>query len=97
MAKRKKPAKVQKRGKLPRGKSATRGKAGRSKAARSQAKKRTAAQPKPERAPAKKAARRVKRPIPPAAERIGVDEIGQPAPGVIDVSAAEEEEVRKAS
>jgi len=96
MAKRKKPAKVQKRAKPQRGKSATRGKARRSKTARGQAKKRTVAKAKP--APVKKAARRTKQPVvAPAVETTVIDVIEQPAPGVITVTEIEETEVRKAS
>jgi hypothetical protein len=98
MAKRKKPAKVQKRGKLPKTKSATRGKARRSKAAQGQAKKRTVAKAKPKPAPVKKAARRIKQPVvAPAVETTVIDVIEQPAPGVITVTEIEETEVRKAS
>lgn len=96
MAKRKKPAKVQKRAKLRRGNSATRGKARRSKAAQGQAKKRTVAKAQPKRAPVKKAARRVKQPVvAPAVETTVIDAIEQPAPGVITVTEIEETEVRK--
>jgi hypothetical protein len=80
MAKRKKGSKVQKRGKLPKGKSATRGKA--RKAVRAKA--------KPKRAPVKKAARKVKQPLALVVETIAVDVIEQPAPGVITVTEVEE-------
>jgi hypothetical protein len=94
MAKRKKRAKVQKRGKLPRGKSATRAKARRvSKAAK--ATKRTVARAKPKPAPVKRAARKVKQPVTPVVETVAVEVIEQPAPGVITVT--EVEETRKAS
>ena len=96
MAKRKKPAKVQRRAK--RGNSATRSKARQSKAARGQAKKRTVAKAKPKRAPVKKAARRIKQPVvAPAVETTVIDVIEQPAPGVITVTEIEETQVRKAS
>jgi hypothetical protein len=98
MAKRKKPAKVQKRAKLRRGNSATRGKARRLKAARGQAKKRTVTKAKAKRAPMKKAVRRMKQSVvAPAVETTVVDVIEQPAPGVITVTEIEETEVRKAS
>jgi len=97
MAKRKKPAKAQKRAKPRRGNSAKRGKARRVKAARGQAKKRTVAKAKPKRAPVKQAARRVKQPVAPAVETTVIDVIEQPAPGVITVTEIEETEVRKAS
>jgi hypothetical protein len=88
MAKSKKRAKVQKRGKLPRGKSATRGKG--SKSARAKATKRTVVTAKPKRAPAKKAARKVKQPVAPVVETVAVEVIEQPAPGVITVTEVEE-------
>ena len=91
MAKRRKAPKVQKRGKLPRGKSATRGKARRVfKAAN-----RTIAKAKPKRSPVKKAARKVKQIVTPLVETVAVKVIEQPAPGVITVT--EVEETRKAS
>ncbi len=93
MAKRKKRAKVQKRGKLPGGKLATRGKA--RKSARAKAAKRTVAKAKPKRAPVKKAARRIKRPVAPVVETVAVEVIEQPAPGVITVTEVEETEVRE--
>ena len=97
MAKSKKP-KVQKRGKLPRGKSATRGTARReSKAARGKATKRTVARAKPKHAPVKKAARKVKPPVTRVVETVAVEVIEQPAPGAITVTEVEETEVRKAS
>ena len=85
MAKRKKASKVQKRGKLPRGKSAKRGKARKAAPA-----KRTVAKAKPKRAPVKKAARRMKQPVTPAVETVAVEVIEQPAPGVITVTEVEE-------
>ena len=86
MANRKKRSKVQKRGKLPRRKSATRGKARKvSKSARGKATKRTVARAKPKRATVKKAARKVKQPVAPAVETVAVEVIEQPAPGVITV------------
>ena len=94
MAKRKKASKVQKRGKLPRGNSAKRGKA-RKAAKAAKATTRTVGRAKPKRAPVKKAARKVKRPVTPVVETIVVDVIEQPAPGVITVT--EIEETRKAS
>jgi hypothetical protein len=91
MAKSKKRAKVQKRGKLPRAKSATPGKA------RKAAQAKTAAKAKPKRTPVKKAARKVKQPVAPVVETVAVEVIEQPAPGVITVTEVEETEVRKAS
>jgi hypothetical protein len=96
MAKRKKASKVQKRGKLPRRKSATRGKARKvSKSARGKATKRMVAKAKPKHAAVKKAARKVKRPVTPVVETVAVEVIEQPAPGVITVT--EVEETRQAS
>jgi hypothetical protein len=89
MAKRKKGSKVQKRGKLPKGKSATRGKA------RKAVQAKTVAKAKPKHAPAKKAARKVNRPVAPVVETVAVEAIEQPAPDVITVT--EVEEIRKAS
>jgi hypothetical protein len=83
MAKRKKQSKVQKRGKLPKAKSAKRPRARRAKAA-----KRTVAKAKPKRAPAKKAVR--KQPVAPVVETVAVEVIEQPAPGVITVAEVEE-------
>jgi len=98
MAKRKKASKVQKRGKLPRRKSATRGKARKvSKSARGKATKRTVARAKPKRATVKKAVRKVKQPVTPVVETVAVEVIEQPAPGVITVTEVEETEVRNAS
>ena len=88
MAKRKKRAKVQKRGKLLSGNSAKRGKA--RKSARAKAAKRTVARAKPKRARAKKTARKVKQPIAPVVETVAVEVIEQPAPGVITVTEVEE-------
>ena len=85
MAKRKKASKVQKRAKLRRGKSAKRGKARKAAPA-----KRTVAKAKPKRAPAKKAARRMKQPVTPAVETVAVEVIEQPAPGVMTVTEVEE-------
>ena len=89
MAKGKKRAKVQKRGKLAKGKTANRGKA------RKVAKvaKRTVAGAKPKRAPVKKVARKVKQPVVPVVETVAVEVIEQPAPGAV----TEVEEIRKAS
>ena len=89
MAKRKKRAKVQKRGKLPRGNSATRGKARKG----AKAAQRTVARAKPKRAPVKKAPRRIKQPVVAAVETVAVEVIEQP----VAVTAGEETEVRKAS
>jgi hypothetical protein len=87
MAKRKKGSKAQKRGKLPRRKSATRGKSPRvSKAAP----KPTVAKAKPKRASVKKAARKVKQPVTPVVETVAVEVIEQPAPGVITDTEVEE-------
>jgi hypothetical protein len=94
MAKSKKRAKAQKRGKLPRRNK--RGKARRvSKAAK--ATKRMVASAKPKRTAAKKAARRMKQPVAPVVETVAVEVIEQPAPGVIAVTEVEETEVRQAS
>jgi len=89
MAKGKKRAKVQKRGKLAKGKTANRGKA------RKVAKvaKRTVTRAKPKRAPVKKVARKVKQPVVPVVETVAVEVIEQPAPGAV----TEVEEIRKAS
>ncbi len=95
MAKPKKGSKVQKRGKLPRRKSATPGKA--RKSVRAKAAKRAVAKAKPKRAPMKKAARRIRPPVAPVVETVAVEVIEQPAPGVITVTEVEESEVRKAS
>ena len=84
MAKRKKRSKAQKRGKLPRGKSATLGKA------RKAAQAKTAAKAKPKRAPAKKAARKAKPPVAPIVETTAVEMVEQPAPDVITVTEVEE-------
>jgi hypothetical protein len=86
MAKRKKPSKVQKRGKLPKGNAAKLRKAHK-----------TVAKAKPKRAPVKKAARRMKQPVTPAVETVAVEVIEQPDPGLITVTEIEETEVRKAS
>src|ERR1700751_828592 len=67
MAKRKKPSKVQKRGKLPKGNAAKLRKAHK-----------TVAKAKPKRAPVKKAARRMKQPVTPAVETVAVEVIEQP-------------------
>jgi hypothetical protein len=88
MAKRKKRTKVQKRGKLPRGNSATRGKARR--VSKAKATKRTVARAKPKRASVKKAARKVKQPVAPVVETVAVEVIEQPAPGVITITEVEE-------
>jgi hypothetical protein len=93
MAKRKKGSKVQKRAKLPKGKTANRGKARKV----AKAAKRTVAKAKPKPAPVKKVARKVKRPVTPVVETVAVEVIEQPAPGVITVTEVEETEVRKAS
>jgi hypothetical protein len=80
MAKRKKQSKAHKK------KAATaRGKARRAKAAQ-----RTVAKAKPKRAPVKKAARKVKRPVTPVVETVAAEIIEQPAPGVITVTEVEE-------
>jgi hypothetical protein len=78
MAKRKKGSKVQKRGKLPKGKSAKRGKT------------RKAVRAKPKAAPVKKATRKVKQPIALVVETVAVEVIEQPAPSII--TAGEDEE-----
>jgi hypothetical protein len=88
MAKRKKASKLQKRGKLPKGKSASRSKA------RKAAPAKTA---KPKRAPVKKAKRKVKQPVAPIVETVAVEVIEQPTPGVVTVTEVEETEIRKAS
>jgi hypothetical protein len=93
MAKGKKRAKVQKRGKLPKGKTAGFGKARKV----AKAAKRTVARAKPKPTPVKKAARKVKQPVTPVVETVAVEVIEQPAPGVITVTEVEETEVRKAS
>ena len=91
MAKRKKQSKVQKRGKLPKGKTASRGKARKvAKAAKQTVGK---AKPKPKRASVTKAAR--KQPVAPVVETVAVETIEQSAPGVIAVTQVEE--IRKAS
>jgi hypothetical protein len=75
-----------------------RGKAGKGpKTVRAKATKRTVANAKPKRASVKKTVRKVKRPIAPVVETMGVELIERPAPGAITVSEAEETEVRKAS
>jgi hypothetical protein len=93
VGKRKQGSKVQRRGKLPRGKSASRGKV--RKAAK--AAKRTVANAKPKRAPVKKAPRkeRMKQQFAPVVEIVATEVIEQPAPNVITVT--EVEETRKAS
>jgi hypothetical protein len=88
MAKGKKQSKVQKRAKLPKGKTASRGKARKV----AKAAKRTVARAKPKRAPVKKAAR----PVVAAVETVAVEVIEQTAPGVIIVTEVEETEVLKA-
>jgi hypothetical protein len=95
MAQRKKRSKVQKRGKLPRGNSATRGKASKvSKSTRGKATKRTVARAKPKRTPVKKAAwkERMKQPVAPVVETVAVEVIEQPA-----MTVTEAEQTRKAS
>jgi hypothetical protein len=59
--------------------------------------KRTAARPKPKRAPVKKVARKVKQPVAPVVETVAVELIEQPAPDVITVTEVEETEARKTS
>ena len=95
MAKRRKGSKVRKRAKLRRGNSAKRSKA--RKVAKSATKKRIVASAKPKRAPVKKAARKVKRPVAPVVEIVAAEVIEQAAPGQITVTEIEETEVRKAS
>jgi hypothetical protein len=73
MAKRRKGSKVQKRGKLPKGKRKA-----------SQAK--TVAKAKPKRAPVKKAARKVKQPVAPAVVETVAVAIDQLAPAAITVT-----------
>ena len=92
MAKRKKASKVQKRAKPRRGNSAKRGKPRKV----AKAAKRTVARAKPKRAPAKKAARKVKQPVAPVVEAVAVEVIEQPADAII-VTEVEETEIRKAS
>jgi hypothetical protein len=79
VAKRKRASKVQKRAKLPRGKSAKRGKARKAAPAKRTVAK---AKPKPKRSPVKNAARKVKQPITPVVETVAVEVIEEPAPGV---------------
>ena len=93
MAKRKEKSKVQKRGKLRRGNSVTRGKV--RKSPRAKAAKQTVAKAKPIRGPVKKAARRIEQPVFTAVETVAVEVIERPAPDVITVT--EVEETRKAS
>ena len=88
MVKRKKGSKVQKRGKL-RGNSAKRGMARR--VSKAKATKPTVAKAKPKRAPAKKAARKVKQPVAQVVEIVAAEVIEQP------VAVTEVEETRKAS
>jgi hypothetical protein len=91
VAKRKKGAKVQKRGKLRRGDSAKRGKP-------RKVAKAAVAKAKPKRAPVKKAARKVKQPVAQVVvETAAVEVIEQPTPGAITVTEVEEVAVRKAS
>lgn len=84
MGKRKKASKVQKRGKLPKGKSARRSEARKAAPAK-------AAKPKP--APAKKTVRKVKQPVAPVVETVSVEVIEQP----VSVTEVEQTEIRKAS
>jgi hypothetical protein len=92
MAKRKKKSKVQKRGKLRRGNSATRGKA--RKSSRAKAAKQTVAKAKTKRTPVKKTARRIEQPVV-TVETVAVEAIERPAADVITV--IEVEDTRKAS
>jgi hypothetical protein len=94
MAKRKKASKVQKRAKLR--SSAKRGKT-RKAAKAAKATKRTIARAKPEPAPVKKAARKVKQPVTPVVEAVAVEVVEQPAPGIITVTEVEETVVREQS
>jgi hypothetical protein len=94
MAKRKKASKVQKRAKLRRGNSAKRGNVRRV-ARAAKATKRTVARAKPKHAAVRKAARKVKPPVTPVVETVGVEVIEQPAPGVITVTEVEETAVRQ--
>jgi hypothetical protein len=80
MAKRKKGSKVQKRGKLRKSNSAKRGKV------RKAAQAKTVARAKPKPAPAKKAARKAKKPVAPIVETVAAEVIEQPAPGVVTVT-----------
>jgi hypothetical protein len=82
MAKGKQGSKVQRRGKLPRGKSATRGKARKV----AKAAKRTVANAKPKRTPVKKAV--LKQPVTPVVETFVVETDEQPVPGVITVTGS---------
>jgi hypothetical protein len=93
VAKRKQGSKVQRRGKLPRGKSATRVKVRKV----AKAAKRMVANAKLKRAPVKKATRkeRTKQHVAPVVEIVAAEVIEQPAPDVITVT--EVEETRKAS
>ena len=92
MAKRKKESKVQSRAKLRRANSAKRSKA--RKVAKTA--KQAVAKAKPKRAPLKKAARKVKRPVAPIVETVAVEVIEQPVPGVITVTEVDETEIRRA-
>jgi hypothetical protein len=93
MAKRKKGSRVQKRGKLRKGKSAKRGKA--AKVAKSaKATKRTVARPKPKRTAVKKAPGKEVRKQP-VRETVIVDVVEQSAPGVITVTEFEETVTRE--
>ena len=84
MAKRKKPSKVQKRGKLPR-----QNKRGKPRKV-PKAAKRTVATAKRKPAPAKKAVQKVKQPVAAVVETAALEVIEQPAPGAIDVTEVEE-------
>ena len=92
MAKRKKGAKVQKRGKLRRGNSAKRGKARKA----AEAAKRTVAKAKPKPASVKKATRKVKQPVAPVVETVAAEMIEQPAPGVTEVEETTSSELNRA-
>jgi len=85
VAKRKKGSKVQSRAKPRRANSAKRPKA--RKVAKTA--KRTVAKAKLKRAPVKKAARKVKRPVAPVVETVAAEVIEQPAPGAIAVTEVE--------
>jgi hypothetical protein len=89
MAKRKKGSKIRSRAKLQRRAKLRRAISAKRSKARKVAKtaKRAVAKAKPKRAPVKKAARKVKRPVAPVVEAFTAEVIEQPAPGVIAVGS----------
>jgi hypothetical protein len=89
MAKRKKGSKIRSRAKLQRQAKLRRAISAKRSKARKVAKtaKRAVAKAKPKRAPVKKAARKVKRPVAPVVEAFTGEVIEQPAPGVIAVGS----------